>query len=151
MREISIHASREGSDIDLANMDNPTQISIHASREGSDHQRWRRLQSRRNFNPRFPRGKRLYSVGEQTGYRINFNPRFPRGKRQPNRFGRQALTYISIHASREGSDRFLLQGLSVLWISIHASREGSDSSTTRPESSTGGFQSTLPAREATYL
>ncbi len=78
-------------------------ISIHASRGGSD-------------------------VDVLHGVPIdpNFNPRFPRGKRQPNRFGRQALTYISIHASRGGSDYY--EGLD--WQKLE-------------------FQSTLPAGEAT--
>ena len=57
----------------------------------------------------------------------NFNPRFPRGKRQRNRFDRDALTYISIHASRGGSDNLLKDpDVTLDEISIHASRGGSD-------------------------
>ena len=79
---ISIHASREGSDIpgdrpwDLPWDFNPrfprgkrpsklvpllsTMISIHASREGSDHHQATVLPCTVYFNPRFPRGKRPF-------------------------------------------------------------------------------------------
>ena len=57
----------------------------------------------------------------------NFNPRFPRGKRQCAYCGNHISLDISIHASREGSDK-----------------RSSFSSDVSP-----GFQSTLPAREAT--
>ena len=85
-----------------------------------------RARSITDFNPRFPRGKRLISWGSRhdcpqisihasregsdweemrlTKRKNNFNPRFPRGKRrgQVQFFYWQAA--ISIHASREGSD-----------------------------------------------
>ena len=56
---------------------------------------------------------------------------------------------ISIHASREGSDK---NGDTVMYIdgiSIHASREGSDSAYRTADTIISLFQSTLPAREAT--
>ena len=57
---------------------------------------------------------------------------------------------ISIHAPREGSDRYLKeQGMLLMDISIHAPREGSDSSVKLPRGLKRGFQSTLPARGAT--
>ena len=79
--KISIHASREGSDVirlctwleyldfnprfprgkrhatDVTGVDN-TPISIHASREGSDGPPFGVWLSLADFNPRFPRGKR---------------------------------------------------------------------------------------------
>ena len=111
------------------------------------HQRIRRRKSHRNFNPRFPRGKRPSSQFF-IFLALNFNPRFPRGKRparEDNAFAspgfqstlpageatlRQAFQlqklYISIHASRGGSDvsSVFIRFLQV--ISIHASRGGSD-------------------------
>ena len=101
---ISIHAPREGSDLQghthsvLA-----MQISIHAPREGSDRTQSVKLIARSNFYPRSPRGER-----------------------------QGAVTYtdpaegISIHAPREGSDLFPLLCLYYIIISIHAPREGSD-------------------------
>ena len=78
---ISIHASRGGSDDHLYIHAVFQKISIHASRGGSDAvsrpDRWRAF----NFNPRFPRGKRLLHHREP-GQGSHFNPRFPRGKRQ---------------------------------------------------------------------
>ena len=146
-------------------------ISIHASREGSDVDISRNVRDFNHFNPRFPRGKRLppfcvllcpaqfqstlpareatvsrsvmaYSLSisihaSREGSDIgscspaipgpHFNPRFPRGKRHPPRphqcrhlefqstlpareatvlsASAKSLSSISIHASREGSDR----------------------------------------------
>ena len=103
---------------------------------------------------------------------MDFNPRFPRGKRLDCSDTYFNLKRISIHASREGSDS------SAIWhggcstrISIHASREGSDRTIhsaiynfkhfnprfprgkrhrqTLWKSENLLFQSTLPAREAT--
>ena len=83
----------------------PIKISIHASRGGSDErtagypcQEW-------NFNPRFPRGKRLVPVVDEGDVII-----------------------ISIHASRGGSDPRQRRLRHVYTISIHASRGGSDKS-----------------------
>ena len=56
-------------------------ISIHAPREGSDLQNIKRRASRRNFNPRSPRGER-----------------------PPNDIIYSLNLCISIHAPREGSD-----------------------------------------------
>ena len=146
-----------------------------------------------NFNPRFPRGKRLPYI-DAFENNENFNPRFPRGKRlyllsitdpsilfqstlpareatkktqkessavtkfqstlpareathrghayrrmdevfqstlpareaTPEGPGSRSEDPISIHASREGSDRSTLTAARAHWISIHASREGSD-------------------------
>ena len=56
---------------------------------------------------------------------------------------------ISIHASREGSDLAPVLDAADLLISIHASREGSDGCVRQYSGRPEGFQSTLPAREAT--
>ena len=60
------------------------------------------------------------------------------------------MTDISIHASREGSDpKQASHAESTSRISIHASREGSDIPLRIHGICDQGFQSTLPAREAT--
>ena len=102
-----------------------------------------------DFNPRFPRGKRQSGSGDGCYIWRNFNPRFPRGKRLTMAGLKAGATAISIHASREGSDRhsqgqvgaemlfqstlpareatkYPGQPASHWEISIHASREGSD-------------------------
>ena len=56
---------------------------------------------------------------------------------------------ISIHASREGSDKSLRVMPASSGISIHASREGSDPTRKQMWILPSEFQSTLPAREAT--
>ena len=124
-------------------------ISIHASRGGSDLLKIDFLPADIDFNPRFPRGKRLCS-SEESIIISYFNPRFPRGKRQDGKFEYAVVPSISIHASRGGSDidihcisagridfnprfprgkrqcRHDVPAPS-LTISIHASRGGSDS------------------------
>ena len=77
---ISIHASRGGSDTCTAPGTSGTTISIHASRGGSDRQSHIHSSCKSNFNPRFPRGKRLPQA-LRCLWSANFNPRFPRGKR----------------------------------------------------------------------
>ena len=57
---------------------------------------------------------------------------------------------ISIHAPREGSDGHQRAGYSPGKISIHAPREGSDSAAPAPVEYAEVFQSTLPARGATF-
>ena len=62
---ISIHPSREGSDPFLSRITVfLPPISIHASCGGSDRSSYAHLSTGRNFNPRFPRGKRqVYDQG----------------------------------------------------------------------------------------
>ena len=57
------------------------EISIHASRGGSDPAPVGIIQVPIYFNPRFPRGKRLRGLDFRSR-KYYFNPRFPRGKRQ---------------------------------------------------------------------
>ena len=101
-------------------------ISIHASREGSDINYIENCIRKRNFNPRFPRGKRQKQAGGSSPPKY-FNPRFPRGKRPRN--------YNQVGLRRA--------------ISIHASRGGSDADFDSTITMAGLFQSTLPAGEAT--
>ena len=81
-QNISIHASREGSDVDGNDVNIVFRvISIHASREGSD-------------------TKTIYINFEID----DFNPHFPWGKRPFPDAGKAKEYAISIHASRGGSD-----------------------------------------------
>ena len=123
---ISIHASREGSDLIADKPLHDITISIHASREGSDSYSICPAFTESYFNPRFPRGKRLPKLADYIISQTYFNPRFPRGKRHRMRRGAVMLWMISIHASREGSDNGKACGVP-----------------------SAEFQSTLPAREAT--
>ena len=80
------------------------EISIHASRGGSDGCADANRNYRYDFNPRFPRGKRHFLTERFQLAQDNFNPRFPRGKR-PSGLGAVChIVMISIHASRGGSD-----------------------------------------------
>ena len=101
-------------------------ISIHASREGCDVRLINHYPGPRNFNPRIPRGMRQNDglkkdkgvifqsthpardatgmTQEEAGKYIDFNPRIPRGMRHRIGAGAQFVPTISIHASREGCD-----------------------------------------------
>ena len=126
-------------------------ISIHAPREGCD---------RRSLLPSM--------------LPLNFNPRTPRGVRHIAARNFANAIMISIHAPREGCDRFGVMTLKESGkISIHAPREGCDPTArrffalcsnfnprtprgvrpraSRPDASSGPFQSTHPARGATKL
>ena len=125
-KEISIHASREGSDDGVTVLTaKASQISIHASREGSDRAQLGALWALRNFNPRFPRGKRPSGGRICTDFGI-FQSTLP--AREATYYGSDGVRHrhISIHASREGSDPEEAAPFPLEIISIHASREGSD-------------------------
>ena len=100
-------------------------ISIHASRGGSDF-----IAVVHTFIAIF---QSTLPAGEATAERSgdkwipsDFNPRFPRGKRlSSTHLGRTPID-ISIHASRGGSDAVSLISSVRALISIHASRGGSD-------------------------
>ena len=99
---ISIHASRGGSDGFRSRPQLWTAlISIHASRGGSDIITKLR-NTRHRFQSTLPAGEATQFAIRLSGKR-NFNPRFPRGKR-PVRCVHEASLHISIHASRGGSD-----------------------------------------------
>ena len=84
------------------------------------------FQSQADFNPRFPRGKRLLRNLAWRMLYPDFNPRFPRGKRQNNPFCHlQLQTFQSTLPAREATPADALE-IGKPAISIHASREGSD-------------------------
>ena len=124
-------------------------ISIHAPREGSDSALWAMTSLPKYFYPRSPRGERPQLPFPQQWQHPNFYPRSPRGERPPRRGDLTRAGKISIHAPREGSDRYLCYTIITArdfyprsprgerqWlaehmdiateISIHAPREGSD-------------------------
>ena len=126
---------------------NQIRISIHASREGSDTAFIVRVSAVIQFQSTLPAREATETIVKHL-QRNDFNPRFPRGKRLSG-IVHLAHPAISIHASREGSDiiitayfilDFTFQSTlpareatalhrhvrKVLFISIHASREGSD-------------------------
>ena len=77
---ISIHAPREGGDLDFLGTVLDFIISIHAPREGGDLLYGKIRHLNQDFNPRPPRGgrPRPLSYAERDSY---FNPRPPRGGR----------------------------------------------------------------------
>ena len=103
-------------------------ISIHAPRMGSDSTQHQRGAMGTDFNPRSPHGERLNDIRKRQNV-DDFNPRSPHGERRlspstasdtsyfnprsPHGERRRelivaALTEISIHAPRMGSDKFIL-------------------------------------------
>ena len=82
---------------------------------------------RTDFNPRPPRGERLWSSLSATMISSNFNPRPPRGGRPFRARTCARVCNISIHALREESDKLYdFERTKFGAISIHALREESD-------------------------
>ena len=148
---ISIHAPRTGSDCSTSSVPSspirfqstlPARgatfvavfrergdlISIHAPRTGSDQSATRRAGAGAYFNPRSPHGERRKCP---SGFRapVHFNPRSPHGERR----GLLAIRFTFFN------------------ISIHAPRTGSDPLAACAAVPIPAFQSTLPARGATWL
>ena len=80
-RTISIHAPREGSDVDDYQFVRLWNISIHAPREGSDSASSSGTGVEDYFYPRSPRGERPPFSGRCTWRAEDFYPRSPRGER----------------------------------------------------------------------
>ena len=127
-------------------------ISIHAPRTGSDVARLADVVARRkHFNPRSPHGERLVDNAELNQPINIFQSTLPaRGATERCDCG-CSQTDISIHAPRTGSDKNALMLAHQCAISIHAPRTGSDGKRGAQALSPAPFQSTLPARGATYL
>ena len=170
---ISIHAPRTGSDrctlLHLPSCNNFNPRSPHGERPSS---RTRRAPSW-NFNPRSPHGERRCRR-RTTPLPQYFNPRSPHGERRiaigqigaqggisihaprtgsdtAQRLHRRVVGDISIHAPRTGSDlQASRSGVPKSAISIHAPRTGSDWYRDATRTDERRFQSTLPARGATF-
>ena len=126
-------------------------ISIHASRGGSDFIGKGHNRARINFNPRFPRGKRLYSSGLQHSCPL-FQSTLPAGEATIMECLGISEDSISIHASRGGSD--LCSAPIVTWAKEFQSTLPAGEATTddnQVHRASRTFQSTLPAGEATVL
>ena len=124
-------------------------ISIHAPRTGSDIGILHRGGRNQYFNPRSPHGERP-GYGQDVISIADFNPRSPHGERQRYLFQKLTSQFISIHAPRTGSDAFPILPALFIPISIHAPRTGSDVFGNNSRLRISTFQSTLPARGATY-
>ena len=117
-------------------------------REGHKFSSWSIRSLSTHFNPRAPRGARLYIHGGIFAQN-NFNPRAPRGARRKMWEGIVHKATISIHVPREGHDNcHAPQPVDVL-ISIHVPRERHDAGVTVTSGVYPKFQSTCPARGTT--
>ncbi len=128
----------------------PRVISIHASRGGSDIIKILENGISSDFNPRFPRGKRLQKRRRSETLE-NFNPRFPRGKRRMS---------LSPKYSKYRFQSTLPAGEATTWCTGWDSKPAIFQSTLPAGEATKFsllaslkllFQSTLPAGEATML
>ena len=147
-------------------------VSIHAPRAGRDTRTYRESLTPTSFNPRAPRGARLFD--DLPGVILDpFQSTRPaRGATSPH-CGLQRPKPVSIHAPRAGRDRRACGPAWTCRVSIHAPRAGRDRQTrqariprqgfnpraprgarqsdTMRRISSGEFQSTRPARGATKL
>ena len=151
LQSISIHAPREGSDIQISDgIGWLSNISIHAPREGSDCRLTGEYLADTNFNPRSPRGERRGLFSYFYASSRNFNPRSPRGERPSMmRRMRGARWYFNPRSPRGERPSPPLSSDEVLRIfqSTLPARGATRSSNRLIFSSI--FQSTLPARGAT--
>ena len=125
-------------------------ISIHAPREGSDLNGGISCPTIKKFLSTLPaRGATRCGDPAQAAQEISIHA--PReGSDERSQRAIESLL-ISIHAPREGSDsRNKMMSYSAT-ISIHAPREGSDAEKANIEPAFSVFLSTLPARGATYF
>ena len=124
---ISIHAPREGGDLEQRAHFNRDLISIHAPREGGDRASILSLLFPNRFQSTPPRegGDGIASWWK-------------------------TVIRISIHAPREGGDVNTDVNKAVTIISIHAPREGGDIENQQRHIEALIFQSTPPARGATH-
>ena len=169
---ISIHAPREGGDLVMRGCWTTSEYFNPRPPRGGRPWAPTWTSSNGNFNPRPPRGGRRLTVGILFGS-CHFNPRPPRGGRRRLGDSRDLLTNFNPRPPRGGrpvgNESVSVGG----GISIHAPREGGDSAEAEsraaqnhfnPRPPRGGrqgdqgrrrcavlFQSTSPARGATYI
>ena len=146
---ISIHAPRTGSDDTLSRENRTITISIHAPRTGSDLVQTGIFCQHIDFNPRSPHGERQARDSgaiEQDAFQSTLPARGATGVTTTQ----EMLESISIHAPRTGSDPPFDYNRINAYISIHAPRTGSDVNRFCNRPCINAFQSTLPARGATF-
>ena len=126
-------------------------ISIHASRGGSDSAVGNHRGLTMGFQSTLPAGEATMPPYKVVYIFHNFNPRFPRGKRpQSPALPPAAAKFQSTLPAGEAT-AVKVSRLSVRQISIHASRGGSDKIAPMKGADITIFQSTLPAGEATLM
>src|ERR1022692_3693416 len=124
---VSIHAAREGGDVDARNATTQTPtVSIHAAREGGDRLEWLKEEhahvsihaareggddTTNSYDARYPvsihaarEGGDSLNADNRVSARC-FNPRRPRGRRLALGGFKPPCCNVSIHAAREGGDR----------------------------------------------
>ena len=101
---ISIHAPRKGCDLDRGDLGHGAEgISIHAPRKGCDGLASRRDKQKTDFNPRTPQGVRQF-LRDKGSFGDGFQSTHPaRGATATTR-ARRRRRRISIHAPRKGCD-----------------------------------------------
>ena len=128
----------------------PDPISIHAPREGGDAHSAVVHHCPEHFNPRPPRGGRPRS-SRCCASTQQFQSTPPARGATGCGYAPLFLQPISIHAPREGGDiDEIAAGIRWHYISIHAPREGGDLDLFAVDGDGVLFQSTPPARGATY-
>ena len=126
------------------------EISIHAPRTGSDAHTVRFSQVSYHFNPRSPHGERHNQIRVFASHG-HFNPRSPHGERRVLSQILVRQLRISIHAPRTGSDVDVQLLIQVRNYFNPRSPHGERLTRRRACTDAPLFQSTLPARGATYL
>ena len=135
-------AKQEGTSSDFT-------ISIHAPRTGSDKSSTAHGGGSPDFNPRSPHGERRFP-GDPNGSAAEFQSTLPaRGATVPASSAVSTTNYFNPRSPHGERPRVRDAPTRAVVISIHAPRTGSDC-TRCEECQDAAFQSTLPARGATY-
>ena len=145
---ISIHAPRTGSDRCDHNASNAGKYFNPRSPHGERRLRRTKRLKPTYFNPRSPHGERPPSAAGFSGWGY-FNPRSPHGERRGAFQVSDALSMISIHAPRTGSDISFSTSSIVSRHFNPRSPHGERLDSMSSNSMKSSFQSTLPARGAT--
>ncbi len=169
---VSIHAPRTGRDFPHGSFEDPYGVSIHAPRTGRDGSGDDGLWRFKQVSIHAPRTGRDPDKLCNTPGKSSFNPRAPHGARQPflgviarrvwfqsTRPARGATGIsvlliiprgVSIHAPRTGRDTGTPWRNYPPAVSIHAPRTGRDNIPASSSCMVNVFQSTRPARGATF-
>ena len=147
---ISIHAPRTGSDqLYELGMLSPTQFQSTLPARGATRKLLATLSARSHFNPRSPHGERRYRAKTTAARMKHFNPRSPHGERRPRMVASSAARNFnprSPHGERHTAAVVRL----TTWYFNPRSPHGERPLNAYGITETKAFQSTLPARGATY-
>ena len=125
-------------------------ISIHAPREGRDRAERNPRHHRRDISIHAPREGRDRRPAVSTSRQLRFQSTRPARGATTVWAEKTGRIGISIHAPREGRDNFCLYAWFRRSISIHSPREGRDGRRVQRKHFACAFQSTRPARGATF-